>query len=49
MGLFNILIFWVIITPITELIIARIQKQIELPYKDIREYLAKKHDTTKHG
>lgn len=47
--LLNILIFWVIITPITELIIARIQKQIELPYKDIREYLAKKRDTTKHG
>ena len=45
-GFLNVLIFWVIITPITELIINKIQKQIELPYKNIHEYLAKKHDTT---
>ena len=35
MGLFNIVIFWAIITPITEVVINRIQKQIEKPYKDI--------------
>ncbi len=41
-GFLNILIFWVIITPVTELIINKIQKKINLPYKDIHEYLAKK-------
>jgi len=46
MGLFNILIFWIVITPITELIINKIQKKINLPYKDIHEYLAKKYNTT---
>jgi len=40
-GSLNILIFWVIITPVTELIISKIQKKINLPYKDIHEYLAK--------
>ena len=46
LGLLNILIFWVIVTPITELIINKIQKKINLPYKEIHEHLAKKYKTT---
>jgi len=46
MGLLNILVFWIIITPITELIINKIQKKINLPYKEIHEHLAKKCNNT---
>lgn len=44
--LFSILIFWVIITPLVELLISRIDKKIKEPYKNVHEYLAKKHSAT---
>lgn len=46
MGIITILIFWVIITPVAELIIIPIKKNINKPYKAIHEYLAEKYNKT---
>jgi len=45
-GLINIAIFWIVITPIVEIIIQRIDKRINAPYEEIHMRIAEKYDTT---
>jgi hypothetical protein len=45
-GLLGLLVFWLMVTPIIETIIRRIEQVINRPYEEIHRHLAEKHQTT---
>lgn len=45
-GLINIAIFWLVVTPLIEIIIRPIDKRINAPYEEIHRRIAEKYGST---